>query len=215
MYFIRRGGRYLDMTAERFPFRRFLHDGFARHNATMADWDLHLSTLFTEVRLRPQIEVRSMDSLPPALSMAPAALLKGLLYDAAASKAAWDLCRPESLKELETTLHTAWREGLRTPWRDGTLRDLARELLALARTGLHRQRLCDTCDEGIFLDGTDEIAASGVTLAERLLAEWHGNRPARLAVLKRHCGFQPDIASLCPERCTDSPQADCGQALYT
>ena len=61
-------------------------EGFAGHQATLADWDLHLSTLFTEVRLRPQIEVRSMDSLPPALSMAPAALLKGLLYDAEAGQ---------------------------------------------------------------------------------------------------------------------------------
>jgi glutamate--cysteine ligase len=214
MYFIRRTGLYLDMTAQRFTFRRYLAEGFAGQRATLGDWDLHLSTLFTEVRLRPQIEVRSMDSLPPALSMAPAALLKGLLYDAEASHAAWKICRPNSPDELERTLRTAWRAGLHTPWRSGTLRDLARECLALARAGLRRQRLCAACDEGLFLDGADEIVASGVTLAERLVAGWHGDRPAKLDLLKRHCGFQAAIALLCPERCSDDPQTDCGRHRY-
>jgi glutamate--cysteine ligase len=214
MYFIRRGGHFLDMTAERYSFRRYLRDGFAGERATLADWDLHLSTLFTEVRLRPQIEVRSMDSLPPALSLAPAALLKGLLYDADASAAAWALCRPQTLAELQDTLQLSWRQGLRTPWRSGTLHDLARECLALARAGLHRQRLCPACDEGVFLDSADDLLASGATLAERLLAGWQGDRPAQLALLKRHCAFPRDLKSLCPQHCLDHPQTDCGHNLY-
>jgi len=215
MYFIRRAGNFLDMTAERFSFRRYLRDGFVGERATMADWDLHLSTLFTEVRLRPQIEVRSMDSLPPALSLAPAALLKGLLYDADAGAAAWALCRPQSPAELQETLQLSWRQALRTPWRNGTLHDLARECLALARAGLHRQRLCPACDEGVFLDSVDELLASGATLAERLLAGWQGDRAAQLALLKRHWAFPREIKSLCPERCLDHPQAGCGHNLYS
>ncbi|MCM2264243.1 MAG: glutamate-cysteine ligase family protein [Desulfuromonadales bacterium] len=215
MYFIRRSDHFLDMTTERFTFRRYLAEGFAGAQATLADWDLHLSTLFTEVRLRPQIEVRSMDSLPPALSMAPAALLKGLLYDAETMTAAWELCRPTSAEELQKTLQTSWREGLRTPWRSGTLRDLARECLPLARAALSRQRRCVACDEGIFLDTIEELAASGVTLAERLLADWFGDRPAKINLLKRHCGFSPEFKSLCPERCIDVPRPDCGRNFYT
>jgi len=214
MYFIRRAGKFLDMTAQRYSFRRYLHQGFAGQRATLADWDLHLSTLFTEVRLRPQIEVRSMDSLPPALSLAPAALLKGLLYDVETSAAAWELCRPQTPAELEVTLRHSWRLGLRAPWRSGTLHDLARKCLALARTGLRRQRQCAVCDEGVFLDGADAIAASGVTLAERLLADWHGDRPAQLARLVQHCAFPTVIKELCPERCLDHPQPDCGRNFY-
>lgn len=214
MYFIRRDERFVDLTAERFPFRRYLREGFAGHRATLADWDLHLSTIFTEVRLRPQIEIRSMDSLPPVLSMAPGALLKGLLYDDDALAAAWVLCRPRSFDELRETMQTSWHAGLRTPWRGGTLRDLARECLAIARAALRRQRRCPACDEGLFLDGIDEIVTSGTTLAERLLAGWSGDRSANLDLLKRHCGFSADLASLCPERCLDNPQADCGHNYY-
>jgi glutamate--cysteine ligase len=214
MYFIRRGGQFIDLTVERFTFRDFLARGFAGHRATLGDWDLHLSTLFTEVRLRPQLEVRSMDSLPPVLSLAPAALLKGLLYDGEASTGAWQLCRPDSPDQLADTLRNAWRLGLQTPWRNGTLRDLARECLALARAGLHRQRRCAACDEGRFLAAAEEIVASGATLAERLLGAWQGDRRDQLAALHRHCGFPARIESFCPECCPDQPQTDCGRNLY-
>ena len=215
MYFIRREGRFIDLTAQRFSFRRLLAEGFAGHCATLGDWDLHLSTLFTEVRLRPQLEIRSMDSLPPALSLAPAALLKGLLYDVAASAAAWELCRPDSPGTLEESLRQSWRQGLRAPWRSGSLRDLARECLALARAGLQRQRCCSCCDEGLFLDGADELAASGQTLAEQLLSAWQGDRQARFAAVKRHCAFPTQLASVCPQRCSTHPKPDCGQNLYS
>ena len=215
MYFIRREGRFIDLTAQRFSFRRLLAEGFAGHCATLGDWDLHLSTLFTEVRLRPQLEIRSMDSLPPALSLAPAALLKGLLYDVAASAAAWELCRPDSPGTLEESLRQSWRQGLRAPWRSGSLHDLARECLALARAGLQRQRCCSCCDEGLFLDGADELAASGQTLAEQLLSAWQGDRQARFAAVKRHCAFPTQLASVCPQRCSTHPKPDCGQNLYS
>jgi glutamate--cysteine ligase len=215
MYFIRREGRFIDLTARRFSFRRLLAEGFAGHRATLGDWDLHLSTLFTEVRLRPQLEIRSMDSLPPALSLAPAALLKGLLYDVEASAAAWALCRPASAVQLEESLRQSWRQGLRAPWRSGSLRDLARECLALARAGLQRQRCCSCCDEGIFLDGADELAASGQTLAEQLLSAWQGDRQTRFAAVKRHCAFPTRLTSLCPQRCSAHPKPDCGQNLYS
>lgn len=214
MYFIHRRDRYLDMTGERFTFRRYLAEGFAGERATMADWDLHLSTLFTEVRLRPQIEVRSMDSLPIELCLAPAALLKGLLYDEQALSTAWALCRPASLAELDASLQSSWRAGLKSPWRGGTLRDLARDCLALAREGLARQRRGDDCDEGRFLDAAEQLLAGGQTLAEQLLDCWHGEPAVRLEQLAARWAFPTEIEDLCPHSCADAPDPDCGQNFY-
>jgi glutamate--cysteine ligase len=196
MYFIIREGQYLDMTRQRFPFSHFLRSGYAGHQATMADWDMHLSTLFPEVRLRPQIEVRCADSLPPHLILTVAALLKGLMYDQQAFDAAWELCHPGTLEETAQACRRAWRAGLKASWRGGTLQDLARTCLDLARSGLDRQseQTNQKRSESSFLEGLDNLIEGGETLAEQLLQRWHGSREDKLRALIEHCGFF-DISS--------------------
>jgi glutamate--cysteine ligase len=191
MYFIVRQGRLLDMTGERFSFRRYMAEGFAGYSATLTDWDLHLSTLFPEVRLRPQIELRSADSLPPGLTLSVAALAKGLLYDNASRAEIRKLFRQCDVAALQEIYRQSWRLGFKTPVGHHGLGDVARQALVLAREGLVRQQRerNSQFDETLFLDGIEEIAASGVTLAERLLGRWHGSRQQRLAALKEHCGF--------------------------
>ena len=196
MYFIMREGRYIDLTQRPFRFREYLDSGFGTHQATLADWDLHLSTLFTEVRLRPQVEVRCADSLPPHLVLTVAALLKGLMYDEEAFQAAWELCRLDSCDEIAQASRQAWRLGLQAPWKGGTLQELAQNCLVLARGGLDRQQTqrCQERSESYFLDGLDGLIEGGVTLAEQLLQKWQGSREEKLKVLVQHCGFF-DVAS--------------------
>lgn len=206
MYFIFRDGQYIDLTQQPVKFRDYLASGHNQHRATLADWDMHLSTLFPEVRLRPHIEVRCADSLPPHLVLTVAALLKGLMYDEQAFKTAWEYCRPDSQAEVAKACRQAWRLGLRAPWKQGTLQDLARTCLALARGGLDRQqfRRGQERSESHFLNGLDSIVGSGVTLAEKLLQNWHGSRQEKLKSLVEHCGFF-DVSSTTLNR-------DCSEA---
>ncbi len=192
MYFIVRDGGYVNLTAERFTFRRYLHEGYGDEGATLADWDLHLSTIFTEVRLRPQIELRSADSLPPHLTLGVAALVKGLFYDDESRRAAWEIFRHQGRQEREELYRTSWRQALKTPFDGRTLREVALEVLALAAAGLTRQRVQNArgLDETIYLEGLWDIAESGVTLAERLLAGWQGSHEKKLQALVTHCGFR-------------------------
>ena len=60
-----------------------------------ADYELHLTTLFPEIRLKNTIEVRPNDGLPPHLAMSAVALWTGLLYDDAALDAATELAAAE------------------------------------------------------------------------------------------------------------------------
>ena len=195
MYFIIRNGQYLALTAERFTFRQFLDQGFANHQATEADWNLHLSTLFTEVRLRPQIEIRSADSLPPGMTLMVAGLLKGIFYDREALASAWKLCRPASIESLRADCRAAWTNGLQATWCNRPLQSLALECLNLSRAGLERQSCKWTrgLNEAVFLDGLEQLVNSGETLAERLLKQWHGSRQEKLEALNRHCGFPGDL----------------------
>ncbi len=208
MYFIAREEQYIDLTQQTFRFREFLASGHHGHQATLGDWDMHLSTLFPEVRLRPQIEVRSADSLPPHLVLTVAALLKGLLYDEDSFQSAWEHCRLDSAAELARSCRLAWRQGLQTPWKAGTLQDLARTCLTLARQGLDRQqsRRCQERSESYFLDGLDDLIDGGETLAEKLLQNWQGSHQDKFKALIGHCGFF-DVAS-------NRPDESCANAQF-
>ena len=191
LYFIEREGKYIDQTQTRFTFRQFLENGWNDQRATLADWDLHLSTLFPEVRLRPQIEVRSADSLPPRYTAAVAALYKGLLYTEQGLSGVESLFSDLSTESFLALYRSSWRDGLKTRVPGGTLQEVAVELLKIASLSLREQfdNGDSGSDEGHFLNSITEIAASGETLAEQLLANWQGSRKEKLELLFRHCGY--------------------------
>jgi len=80
MYFVYRGGRYVDMAGA--SFRNFLNGKLAPGvRPTFEDWSDHLTTLFPDVRMKRFLEMRGADagSLPHMLALP--ALWTGLLYD--------------------------------------------------------------------------------------------------------------------------------------
>jgi glutamate--cysteine ligase len=193
MYFIERDGHLIDLTQQRFSFAQFLHQGVGSHRATLADWDLHLSTLFPEARLRPQIELRSADSLPPTMTMAVAALVKGLMYDSDILDQSLALLQRQVLPHIDRIYPQSWRAGLATPVVRGTLLDLVRELVGMARSGLANQNALNPAGEaeGIYLDAIDPLLAQGITLAENLLERCnHKTRAQQVALMLEHCGFE-------------------------
>ena len=179
MYFIVRDGVWIDMTAR--TFREFLADGVQGHRATMADWSAHLTTLFPEARMKGYIELRGADSQAPELMLAVPALTKGLLYDPDCLQAAWDLVKAWSWEERVTLWHDAHRQALQARVRKIRLAEIARELVAIAVEGLHRQRQLDAAgrDESIYLERLEHEVARGRcpadAIIERWVGDWHGD----------------------------------------
>jgi glutamate--cysteine ligase len=191
LYFLQRDNRLLDMTESRFTFRQYLDSGWHDEKATLADWNLHLSTLFPEVRLRPQVEVRSADSLPPAYTASVAAFYKGLLYCDEALGRIESIFADLPFEEFSKLYPASWREGLKASFQGGTLQEVAQTLLPAAASSLKAQFESGRsgADESQFLQPLEEIVDSGVTLAERLVARWQGSRQEKLAVLFDHCDY--------------------------
>jgi len=175
MYFVYRDGRYIDVAGQ--SFRDFLRGklpGLPGEMPTMSDWNDHLTTVFPEVRLKRYIEMRGADGGPWNRLCALPALWTGLCYDRAALDGACALVADWSSEERERLRREIPRLGLKTPFRGGTVRDVAVEVLALARGGLQRRQRLDGSgqDEAHFLETLAEIADSGRTPAERLLDDY-------------------------------------------
>ncbi|TMA10514.1 MAG: glutamate--cysteine ligase [Deltaproteobacteria bacterium] len=174
MYFIIRNGDYVDFTG--IPFRHYLTHGHQGHHATIEDWELHLTTLFPEVRIKRYMEIRCVDSQPPELMPALPALIKGVLYEADCLQAAWDLVKGWSWDERMELYHDSHRYALKARIRRFTLLDLARELLEIAWEGLKRQRVLNGNgdDETIYLKPLRDLLSQGKCPADMLVEKWEG-----------------------------------------
>lgn len=177
MYFVKREGRYIDVAGQ--SFRDFLEGrlpGLPGERPTLKDWADHLTTLFPEVRLKQYLEMRGADGGPWSRICALPALWAGVLYDDAALHAAWDLCRDWAIEDHERLRRDVTRLGLKAEVGGRPVRDVARDLVAIAREGLkRRQRLSGgLVDETGYLAELEQIAADGITPAERLLERFHG-----------------------------------------
>jgi len=192
VYFLQRGERLIDMTDRPVTFSDFLEQGAKGESACLGDWDLHLSTLFPEVRLRPQLELRTPDSLPPDIALAVAALVKGLFYDdealAQTERLLDNLTGPERL----AVYPNSWRVGLKARFGSSTLLELSRELVAEARRGLVSQYVQghNVDDESSFLNPLEPILSSGKTLAEQVLENWTGSKEAKFSSLRELCEYR-------------------------
>jgi glutamate--cysteine ligase len=168
MLFIRNGKDYQD--AQEQPFREWLKTGVTRAGIkaqpTLQNWVDHLTTLFPEVRVKRVLELRGADVVPLPMMMALPAVWVGLLYDKDARKAAWELTEKWSFRELVAFQGDVARRALCARGPHGeTARDLAREVVAIARRGLAATNFADAAQ----LDTLSDIVETGRTLAERVL----------------------------------------------
>ena len=177
MYFVYRDGKYIDASGQ--SFRDFLKGklpALPGEIPTTGDWADHMTTAFPEVRLKRFLEMRGADGGPWERLCALPALWVGLLYDQTALDAAWDLVKDWSIAEHEQLRRDVPRLALNTPFRGGTVRDIARQVLTIARAGLQKRGATDLggMDESGFLNPLQIIADSGKTSAELKLDLYNG-----------------------------------------
>ena len=161
MFFVRRRGVYHHFHR---TFAAFMAEGFTApdgvvYRATAADWELHLSTVFPEARLKPFIEVRGADAVDSRFLCALPAMWKGILYDEDAGEAAWELVADLDLAGRAALWDMCRRDSVRSP---EVLRRCVR-LLEIAREGLDRQDQRDSRgrSESRFLDALEALIRSG------------------------------------------------------
>ena len=182
MYFIFREGQYIDVAGA--SFRDFMagrlpqvlgRSELAGYTATIDDWADHLTTLFPDVRMKKFLEMRGADGgrLPQICALS--ALWVGLLYDQVALDAASDVIKDWTAAERDGLRDGVPIGALATPFRRGTVNDVARTVVEIARGGLGRRGRLSMLgqDESVYLEPLQQIVRSGHTTADAMLASYH------------------------------------------
>jgi glutamate--cysteine ligase len=129
------------------------------------------------VRLKRFLEMRGADGGPWRRLCALPAIWTGLLYDDASLDAAWTLVKDWTAEERQALRDAVPVQALKAPFRAGSLQDIARDVVAISKAGLkarnERSPFCG--DESSFLEVVEQVAESGITPAEALLAKYHGD----------------------------------------
>jgi len=171
MYFVYRDGKYIDCAG--LSFKDFMEGKLPTlpgEYPTLQDWEDHLTTSFPDIRVKRYIEMRGADGGPWRKICALPALWVGLLYDDQVLRELDDMIGDWTAEERKQMRDGAIKYGLSAPFQDGTVGDVAQLVVEKAKEGLNRRGY----KEVNFLAGLEQTARTGVTPAEVLLSQYHG-----------------------------------------
>ncbi len=177
MYFVIRDGKYIDANGQ--IFRDFM-DGKLRalpgELALLDDFITHSTTVFPDVRLKQWLEMRGADGGAWDFLCALPAIWTGLLYDATSLGAAYDIVKDWTAEERYALKQNTPKTGLKTPFRNMMVQDMARQILRIAEDGLQRREREDASsrDERIYLEPLQRVLQTGQTQADYWLSQYHG-----------------------------------------
>jgi len=179
MLFAVRDGEYSGVSAG-VPFGDFLRRGAGGLRPLFRDWPDHLSTIFTDARLKQHVELRNADGGSVEMALALQALWKGLLYDAHSLDEALRLAPRLDAHDAHELRAAVARDALAARHASVSVLPLAKEIVALAAEGLRAV----APDEDAHLDVLRaQVCEDEVSPADILLRNWHGlwnASPARL-----------------------------------
>ena len=182
MYFVVRNNQYINCSG--MSFKDFIKGKMVSMPGefpTIKDWEDHLSTIFTEVRLKKFIEVRGADAGNWNITCALPAFWVGLLYSESSLSTALDLCSNWTYKTVEKLSYDVCEKGLKSSVDNTRVSEIAKELVKLSRKGLEERGVIDSSgqDETGFLSILDEIINTGKTPAQKILdnfnSKWKQN----------------------------------------
>jgi glutamate--cysteine ligase len=167
MMFYKRDGRFTP--AEGRSFRTFMEQGIDGQFPTGADWSLHQTSVFPEVRIKHTIEVRGADCVDHERALGFCALFTGLMYCKTAQAEALDFVSEfEKHGTRDERFGAACRGGLEGEIGGRPIAAWAQELTAIAKRGIEN---CQP-EDAPLLDPLLAGIEAGRSPADDLLDAW-------------------------------------------
>ena len=139
--------------------------------ANYENFQLHLSTIFTEVRLKKYIELRSIDACEWDCHCAGPAFFIGLLYGNL--NETFEIIKNWNKEDILKAYTTSYKDGLKTIINNKDLLFWSKELLNISKRGLENRSFVTTKnnDERIYLKNIENILSKNLTKAEQVLLD--------------------------------------------
>lgn len=168
LLFIIKGNDYL--FPNNYRFKDFMNNKIKEINNEMPskkDLEAHLSTIFTEVRLKKYLEIRSVDACEWDCHCAAPAFFTGLIYGNL--EESLDVIKNWKSEEILNAYINAPKKGLSTELNGKKLLDWGKIFLEISRTGLiSRNKLNKKGnDETVYLKNIENILSENKTKAEK------------------------------------------------
>ena len=181
-YFLEIDNNYVDTT--KYSFNQILkrqtnNKLIDNHDLSLDNWVNHLSTIFTEVRLKSYLEVRGADAGKWEMICALPAFWTGLLYDEENLNILWNETHKWNYSDIMDLYKNVSKEGLKSKFQGESIYNYCQYLLKLSSKGLERRAFLNkkNRDEQIHLETLKKIVSSQKSPADILLEETNnGNK---------------------------------------
>ncbi len=176
MYFVKRSNKYIDVAG--CSFRKFIEgnlDQLPNDRATYKDWEDHLTTLFPQVRLKQYLELRSMDACSWNEICGQPAFWTGLLYDNNCLDEIYDMVKEWTNDDRMYLYNNVYQKGLSTPFKKGTVLDIAKVLLKISLKGLKNRNYISRSgyDERKYLENIEINLEKGLSPSDILINKYY------------------------------------------
>ena len=143
------------------------------HLPTFEDLELHLSTIFTEIRLKKYIEMRSLDACEWDCHCAGPAFYTGLIYGKLDESL--DLIKDWKSEDVLKAYLDAPKKGLKTEINGKSILEWGKLLLNISNRGLIGRNFKNKTgkDETIYLKNIEQILQQNKTKAEKTLENFN------------------------------------------
>ena len=176
MYFASRNGEIIDCSGK--SFKEFIKGNLKEVNnevANIDDWSNHLSTIFTEVRLKQYLEIRPADSCSWSGICSIPAFWTGILYDQNILNKCYEYFENWKFDEVNAAYLDSGKKGFKTELYGKLMIDHANFFLNLSKKGLESRKKLNSNndDESIFLKDLNIFVDNKKNLSDILIDEFN------------------------------------------
>ena len=152
-----------------FPMGKTYKDLVSHEEANSENLELHLSTIFTELRLKKYIELRSLDACEWDCHCAGPAFFTGLLYGNLDET--FEVIKDWNKDEIKNAYAESCKKGLRTEINRKDILFWSIKLLQISKKGLEKRSFLNENgkNESVFLKNIENILKNNLTKAEEYL----------------------------------------------